>query len=339
MQRRVTLLAGVMFAAGIPLALAYEPAGREEFVFAEKAEPLQKFGYDSFCPDTKTFACRKRLSYEKYVGTKGYFVSTAPAHSDVFGYEFYAVVLESGERYFYVSRKKDGRYGALAPIVSLAQPSGQSSLTQPQESKAFTPEPLVAGSAILLTRLEQSNSARSYALSNGKSINEAKLGNIRQLVARFGGNPALGALLLETDIEKDEVEDRYFIQPVGSALRPEARLYIGVDAHKVWLRFKVKYYADDWLFVSSYKVAADGYRWQSPKLEFERDHSSGSVWEWVDVAAGAKEIEVAKALCSAQTATIRFQGKQYYDEATLQDDQKRSIQTMLNLYREMGGSE
>jgi len=329
MRLRVAVLAGVMLSASISLALAYDAAGREEFVFAEKSESLQKFGYDHFCPDTKTFACRIRLPYEKYVGTKGYFVSSTPTHSDVFGYEFYPVVLESGEEYFYVSRKKDGKYGSMSPIISLAEH---------QELKSFTPEPLVAGSSLMVNKVKQSYGVRTFTLSNGKTVSDAKLKNIRALVARFGGKSSLGELLLDADIERDEIEDRYFIQPTGSLLRSDVRIYIGANAQKTWLRFKVKYYGDDWLFVSSYIAAADDYRWQSPKMKFERDHSSGSVWEWVDISAGAKEVEVAKALSSAQKATIRFQGSQYYDDVTLEEDQKQSIKTILGIYKEMGGA-
>lgn len=329
MKRGVAVLACVVLFAELPVALAYDPAGREEFVFVEKAESLQKFGYDSFCPDTKTFACRIRLPYEKYVGTKGYFVSSTPTHSDVFGYKFYPVVLESGDEYFYVSRKKDGKYGSVSPIIPL---------TQYQELKSFTPEPLVAGSTVVVTKVEQSYGVRTYTLSNGKTVSDVKLKNIRALVARFGGKALLAELLLDADIERDEVEDRYFIQPTGSLLRSDAKLYIGVNTHKTWLRFEVKYYGDDWLFVNGYKVSADSYRWQSPKLEFERDHSSGSVWEWVDVAAGVKEIEVARALSSAQQAVIRFQGNQHYDDVTLAEDQKQSMNTILGIYKEIGGA-
>lgn len=325
--RTLAVLAGVVLFA--KLALAYDPAGREEFVFMEKAESLQKFGFDHFCPDTKTFACRIRLPYERYVGTKGYFVSSTATHADVFGYEFYPVVLESGGEYFYVSRKKDGKYGSLSPIIPLKQY---------QEMMSFTPEPFVTGSDLTVTKVEQTYGVRTYTLSNGKTINEAKLKSIRSLVARFGGKALLAELLLDAEIERDAVEDRYFIQPPGSLLRPDARLYIGVNAQKTWLRFKVKYYGDDWLFVNGYKVAADSYRWQSAKLEFERDHSSGSVWEWVDVAAGAKEIEVANALSLAQQATIRFQGNQYYEDVTLDEDQKQSLKAILTIYKEMGAA-
>jgi hypothetical protein len=41
MKRRLAILAGIVLAACVPtLALAYDPAGCEEFVFAEKAESL-----------------------------------------------------------------------------------------------------------------------------------------------------------------------------------------------------------------------------------------------------------------------------------------------------------
>lgn len=311
-----------------PTYVMYSPEGREQFVFVEKAENLQKYGYDGFCKDTKTFACMNKLPYEKYVGVRGYFVSEEPAHSDSYGYDFYPVVLDTGEQFYFVVTRKRGKYGGLAPVMPLAQYL---------ELKTFKPEPLIPGSAVELVEVEQSYGGKSFKLSNGKLINEKALKSLRELCAKFGNKPALAELLLDVEIEKDEIENRYFVQPSGNILRSEAKLYIGIKESKVWMRFKVKYYGDDWLFVSGYKVAADEYRWQSPQLKFERDHSSGSVWEWSDVAAGAKEVEVAKALSSAQNATIRFQGKQYYADRKLEEDQKKALKTILGIYKEIGG--
>lgn len=328
MRKSITLIAS-LFALVISGAIyAYNPEGKEEFVFIEKAEPLQKFGYDNFCPDTKSFACMKRLSYAKYVGKRGYFVSDSPQHSDSFGYDFYKVVLESDEEYFYVANKKRGKYGTIAPIIPYAQYL---------ELKSFNPEALFSGSSVELTAVSQDYGIRSYTLSNGKSVRDKDLKLIREVATKFGGKASLAELLLEADIEKDDVDDKYFIQPRGNILRSEAKLYIGAGEGKVWLRFKVKYYDDDWLFVDSYKVAADEYRWQSPKQKFQRDNASGSVWEWVDVSAGPKEIEIATALSSAANATIRFQGSQYYSDKKLEDDQKQAIKTILKIYKEMGG--
>ncbi len=102
-------------------------------------------------------------------------------------------------------------------------------------------------------------------------------------------------------------------------------LYISFYQKNPILRFKVKYYDDDWLFVHSFKVAADDYRWQSPEYDFKRDNASGDVWEWIDIPATEKEIEVSKALAISENSIIRFQGNQYYSDKKLEADQKQGI--------------
>jgi hypothetical protein len=308
----------------------YNPSGKEQFVFHEKAESLQKYGYDKFCESTKTFACYNRLQYQKYVGMKGYFDTSSPVKTDYSGYEFYPVILDNGEKYYFVANsKRGGKYGSFSPIISLEQYI---------QLKSFTPEPLIPNSEIQLLSNKVSYGSKYYTLSNGKQISKKNLKLIREVCARFGNKPEMAELLLDMEIDKDEVDYRFFISPTGTSLRSEAKLYIGFNDKDQWLRFKVKYYGDDWLFVSSYKVAADDYRWQSPKMNFERDHSSGSVWEWVDVSAKNKEIEVAKALANAGKSTIRFQGNQYYSDKQLDNDQKIAINKILRLYSLMGGA-
>lgn len=309
-------------------SFVYSPAGREEFVLNKKAESLQKYGFDNFCPDTKSFACfSNRLSYDKYVGMKGYFETEAPVKTDYSGYEFYPIVLENGDKFYFVANKKyGGKYGSSSPIIPLKQY---------EEVQSFSQEPLVPGSSILLVSTEVSYGSKYFKLSNGDSLSEKNLKLIREVCSKYGNKPEVAELLLSMNIEKDEVDYRFFITPKGDILRSEAKLYIGFNDKDEWLRFKIKYYGDDWLFVSSYKIAADDYRWQSPKAPFERDHSSGSVWEWSDVAASDKYIEVAKALANSAKSTIRFQGNQYYSDKQLQDDQKEGIKSILKLFQLM----
>lgn len=309
-------------------SFVYSPAEKEEFVFNTKAESLQKYGYDNFCPNTKSFACySNRLPYDKYVGMKGYFETDKPEKTDYSGYEFYPVVLENGDRFYFVSNKKyGGKYGSSSPIISLKQY---------EEVQSFKQEPLIPGSTIQLVSTDVSYGSKSYKLSNGNSLSDKNLKLIREVCSKFGNKPEMAELLLSMNIEKDEVDYRFFITPKGDILRSEAKLYIGFNDKDEWLRFKIKYYGDDWLFVSSYKIAADDYRWQSPKVSFERDHSSGDVWEWSDVAASEKYIEVAKALANAEKSTIRFQGNQYYSDKQLQEDQKKGILDILKLFRLM----
>ena len=307
----------------------YNSSGKEQFVFHRKAEALQQYGYDKFCESTKTFACFNKLPYHKYVGMKGYFDSSEPAKTDFSGYEFYPVILENGEKYYFVANKKyGGKYGHSSPIISFDQYT---------QLKSFKVEPLIPNSPIQLVGNEMSYGTKYYDLSNGKKITDKNLKLIREVCTKFGNKPKMAELLLGMKIDKDDVDYKFFISPTGDSLRSEAKLYIGFNDQSQWLRFKVKFYGDDWLFVKSYKVAADDYRWQSPKMDFERDHSSGSVWEWIDVSAGKEEIKVAKALANAQKATIRFQGNQYYSDKQLQDDQQNSIKKIIELYSLMGG--
>ena len=104
------------------LEFVYNPKGKEQFVFHEKAAALQKYGYDKFCGSTKTFACFNKLPYQKYVGMKGYFDTLKPVKTDYSGYEFYPIVLENGEKYYFVANKKyGGKYGSSSPIISFEE--------------------------------------------------------------------------------------------------------------------------------------------------------------------------------------------------------------------------
>lgn len=309
-------------------SFVYSPSGKEEFVLNKKADSLQKYGFDKFCPNTKSFACySNRLSYDKYVGMKGYFETDKPVKTNYSGYKFYPVVFENGDTFYFVSNKKyGGKYGSSSPIISLKQY---------EEVQSFSAEPLIPGSPIQLVSTDVSYGSKSYKLSNGNSLSDKNLKLIREVCSKFGNKPEMADLLLNMNIKKDEVDYRFFITPKGKALRSEAELYIGFNDKDEWLRFKIKYYGDDWLFVSSYKIAGDDYRWQSPKVSFARDHSSGSVWEWSDVPASEKYIEVAKALANSAKSTIRFQGNQYYSDKQLQDDQKEGIKNILKLFQLM----
>ncbi|WP_169753864.1 hypothetical protein [Photobacterium aquae] len=305
-------------------SFVYAPNDKEEFVFHERAESLRKYGYDSFCADTSTFACYNRLPYDKYLGMKGYFDTEKPVKTHYAGYEFYPVILENGEKYYFVSSTKlGGKYGTTSPIISLKQY---------HELKSFQSEPLVPSSPIHVISSKLAYGHKSFSLSNGDVIGEKQLNLIRELSARFDNNPTIAELLIDKRINKDEMENQYFISPSIDLLKSDAQLYIGVNDKKEWLRFKVKYYDSSWLFVNSFKVAADDYRWQSPVMKFERDHSSGDVWEWTDVAATKSYINLAKKIANSSKVTIRFYGTQYYSDKLLGEKQKQGIKDILKLH-------
>lgn len=304
----------------------YNPDKKEQFVFHKKVKALQKYGYKYFCFEAKS-CFGHVLPYETYVGMKGYFDTKSPAKIDSSDNEFYPVVLENGKKLYFVSNKNHGKYGSFSPIISLKLY---------QEIKNFKSEPLIPNSNIQVVSKNIMYNHELYILSNGKHILKNKLELIREVANRFGNNPEIAELLLDFKIKKDEVDFRFFISPIKKLSISGAKLYIGFNDKTEWLRFSVKYYGDDWLFINSYKIAADNYRWQSPKLTFERDNSGTNIWEWSDVLATAKYIEVAKALSEATKSTIRFQGEQYYSDTHLTDVQKEELKKILKLYLLMG---
>lgn len=304
---------------------SYAPGNNEQFVLAEKPEQLRQYGFDGFCESTESFACRNRLNYRRYVGMKGYFTTDEPTHTDFSGHQFWPVVLENGRQFFYVSNPKyGGKYGSSADIVPL---------TRYEQVASYSAEPLVPGSEITVEAVELSSGRERYSLSNGEKIGKEKLNYVRKLSAQFpSSQPEIARTLLDFRITFDEIENQYFIQPQGDILRNEAKLYIGVRPSKTWLRMKIKYYGDDWLFARSYKVAADDYRWESPALQFERDHSGGHVWEWIDKAPSEDDLQNMRALANATDPVIRFQGRQYYSDFKLSSQQQSSIAEVLGLF-------
>jgi hypothetical protein len=101
------------------------------------------------------------------------------------------------------------------------------------------------------------------------------------------------------------------------------------------LRVKFQYYGDDWLFVRSVTVKADDKVYELGKLNFERDHSSGSVWEWIDMPV--TDHEMLNHWMTAKRVIIRFDGKQYYKDFTLPQGQKNQLREVYEAWKNMGG--
>jgi hypothetical protein len=304
--------------------VAFDPEGKEVFVINKLPNYKQKYGYDSFCTSLDSFVCSSRLSYEKYVGMKGYFETYEPIKIITGKYRFYPVVLENGESFFFVSSRKE-YYGGQSPLIPIALS---------KEIESFKPTPIIPNSKIMITRTTTRLGKKLNLLSNGKKITEDDLNALRLVCKKYGNKPEMAELLLDTKIKIDEIEQLSFIQPAGY-FSDGLIIYIGLNEGSEWLRFKAKYTGKDWLFVNSFKIAAGDFRWASGPLSFDRDHSGGKVWEWVDTPVGEKEMNAVDAVLSAPKATIRFNGNKYYHDSIITPAQKESIKTMSKLYELM----
>lgn len=111
-------------------------------------------------------------------------------------------------------------------------------------------------------------------------------------------------------------------------------LYIGkTEGGDPYLRFKVNYSDDDWLFVESASVNIDGdVRDLDVGSEWERDNGSGDIWEWVDVNATETHLSIVRDVIRSKSAVIRYFGSKYRDDRTITSAQKRALQNVLDAY-------
>lgn len=101
------------------------------------------------------------------------------------------------------------------------------------------------------------------------------------------------------------------------------------------LRLRLQYYGDDWLFVRSVTVKADDKVYELGMLDFERDHSSGSVWEWIDMPV--EDHAMLNHWMTAKRVVVRFNGDQYYDDFMLPQRQQTQLREVYQAWTVMGG--
>jgi hypothetical protein len=107
--------------------------------------------------------------------------------------------------------------------------------------------------------------------------------------------------LTETEIEQarslvtglnsrtDDIEGTTWYSPdPADNYKTAVYLYIGQkQTGEPWLRWKIRYYGEDWLFIRRYRVKIDDAEAVTvlPTKEIKRENSGGSVWETFDEPA------------------------------------------------------
>ncbi len=103
-------------------------------------------------------------------------------------------------------------------------------------------------------------------------------------------------------------------------------------------RFRIQYYADDWLFFYKCQFSIDGKAYEFIPQKTETDNGDGYIWEWFDEPImTSEEVSLVKALASAKNAKIKFIGRQYYDIKQIPKSELESIKNTIDLYIAMGG--
>lgn len=119
------------------------------------------------------------------------------------------------------------------------------------------------------------------------------------------------------------------------------QLYIGKrKGGDPWLRLKIQYTADDWLFIDKYIIKADTRTYEIVEQrygEIESDHDGGEIWEWLDRSVTEEELKIVKAIIESKESKIRYSGKQYHSDRTISEKEKQGLRNVLDAYRSLGG--
>lgn len=105
------------------------------------------------------------------------------------------------------------------------------------------------------------------------------------------------------------------------------------------LRFRLQYYAEDWLFFTRVQFSIDGKPYEYIPNNTETDNGDGGmIWEWFDESVTSSDKELLSALANAKTAKMKLIGRQYHEIKSISKDQINNIKRTLDYYNALGGS-
>lgn len=105
-------------------------------------------------------------------------------------------------------------------------------------------------------------------------------------------------------------------------------VYMGEKDTKVWLRIKLNYTGDSWLFIKDASANIDGKTVKLPLTEWKRDNDS-EIWEWSDQVLTPELRDIMIRIADSKKTIIRFNGSQYYDDWTVPAKDKVVIREMI----------
>jgi hypothetical protein len=117
-------------------------------------------------------------------------------------------------------------------------------------------------------------------------------------------------------------------------------LYIGRKATgQPWLRWKIRYYGDDWLFIRRYRIKIDDAEAVTvmPSKEIKRENSDGSVWETFDESAD-DHADILNQILAGNTTHLRLEGSEGYKDIQLGPEQLQRMRDVLLVFRSLGGT-
>lgn len=111
-------------------------------------------------------------------------------------------------------------------------------------------------------------------------------------------------------------------------------IYIGKNESKVWLRLKMSYSGDDWIFFERAYLSYDGNTREISFNEYqdkESDNDGGYVWEWIDVSVDSYLLSFLEEMVKGKSIKMRLSGK-YTKTRNLSVNEIQGIKDVLLAY-------
>lgn len=110
-------------------------------------------------------------------------------------------------------------------------------------------------------------------------------------------------------------------------------VYIGKSGYSTWLRLKMSYEGDNWIFFDYAFLSYDGNTLQIPFDEYKDKKSDNSVrvWEWIDVSVDSYLEQFLREMVKGKSVKMRLTGKYTYTR-NLTSTEKKAIQEVLMAY-------
>lgn len=126
-------------------------------------------------------------------------------------------------------------------------------------------------------------------------------------------------------------EQSYFIHYNNRNL---ISIYFGDNGYRQWLRLKMSYEGDNWIFFEKAYLSYDGNTLEIPFDSYEEkktENDGGSVWEWIDVSVSDNMLKYLRDFSQSKNAKMRLSGK-YTKTRNLTWNERRGIRDVLDGY-------
>lgn len=117
-------------------------------------------------------------------------------------------------------------------------------------------------------------------------------------------------------------------------------LYMGTsETSAPWLRFRIQYAGDRWLFIQKYIIKTDNNTYNFvPSKRVERDNQGGKVWEWFDESVSKKTYLMLVDVANSKSAKLRLSGRQYHKDKIISSKQKQALKNIIEAHELFGGA-